>query len=755
MGRSGIEAQQDPGARTGRGRAPGNATDTGPPRGSVFERVAALSARHRWWALLLWVVLLAGTHVLASGAGDAYRNDFSLPGTDSQRALDVMREHGSVQAGDSVQIVLHDEGEGGVRATAVRKRVEPMLEEVGGLPGVAQVRSPYKDGSAVSRDGTTAYAAVTLDGRAEQVPPERAERVLTTARGIQGDGLRVELGGEAARAAEESGGGGAEGAGILGALVVLVFLFGSLIAAGVPVVTAVFAVGTALGLIVLASHVFTVADFTPYVMMLVGLGVGIDYALLIFTRYRGELLQGQDRESAARRAMDAAGRTVFFAGCTVIIALLGLVVLGLGSLQGVALAVALTVLVTMLASLTLLPALLAVAGGRIERNVARRAAKRRDGGQGGAGSDGGPGGSRPEGAGWRRWGAAVQRRPWAALLVSVIALGALAAPAAGLRLGFADAGNDPRTKSSRAAYDLLADGFGPGFNGPLIVVAESRGGESVAEAAGELRRELSGVPGIAGTSPPVPTSDPSAATVFAHPGSAPQDEATSRLVAKLRADVLPPLEQRTGARFLVGGATAASEDFAATVADRMPLFVGVVVGLSALLLTVVFRSVLIPLKAALLNLLSIGASLGVVTLVFQHGWFGVQPGPVEAFIPVMIFAIVFGLSMDYEVFLLSRIHEEWERTRDPSLAVREGLAHTGKVITAAGAIMIVVFAAFMLSPDRMLQQFGLGLAVAIMLDAVVIRCLVVPAVMRLLGRAAWWLPGWLRKALPRVRIEHG
>jgi RND superfamily putative drug exporter len=339
--------------------------------------------------------------------------------------------------------------------------------------------------------------------------------------------------------------------------------------------------------------------------------------------------------------------------------------------------------------------------------------------------------------------------------VSVIALGALAAPAAGLRLGFADAGNDPRTKSSRAAYDLLADGFGPGFNGPLIVVAESRDGESVAEAAGELHRELSGAPGIAGTSPPVPTSDPSAATVFAYPGSAPQDEATSRLVAKLRTDVLPPLEQRTGARFLLGGPTAASEDFAATVADRMPLFVGVVVGLSALLLTVVFRSVLIPLKAAVLNLLSIGASLGVITLVFQHGWFGVQPGPVEAFIPVMIFAIVFGLSMDYEVFLLSRIHEEWERTRDPSLAVREGLAHTGKVITAAGAIMIVVFAAFMLSPDRMLQQFGLGLAVAILLDAVVIRCLVVPAVMRLLGRAAWWLPGWLRKALPRVRLEHG
>jgi len=743
MGRTRVRPES--GAGAGAGADPGQGPPVGhlpPGAGSgVFERIAAFSARRRWWALVLWVAVLVGTQVLAAGVGDAYRNDFSLPGTDSQRALEVMQKHGSVQAGDSVQIVLHDEGGDGVRATAVRKRVEPMLKKVAGLPSVAQVRSPYEDRSAVSGDGTVGYATVTLDGKAEQVPPDDTGRILDAAKTAEGQGLQVELGGEAARAAEESEGGAAEGAGILSALVILVFLFGSLIAASVPVVTAVFAVGTSLGLIVLASHAFTIADFTPYVMMLVGLGVGIDYALLIFSRYRAELLHGTDRERANRVAMDAAGRTVFFAGCTVIIALLGLVVLGLGSLQGVALAVALTVLVTMLASLTLLPALLAVAGRRIERSVARRAAKQRER-------------NRSEGASWRRWGAAVQRRPWAAILVSAIALGALAAPALGLRLGFADAGNDPETKSSRAAYDLLADGFGPGFNGPLIIVAEGKStGGPVAEAAGALRSELAKVPGVAETSPPIPTRDPTTATVLAFPGSAPQDEATSVLVESLREDVLPPLEQRTGARFLVGGSTAAAEDFAATVAERMPLFVAVVVGLSALLLMAVFRSLLIPLKAAVLNLLSIGASLGVITLVFQHGWFGAQPGPVEAFIPVMIFAIVFGLSMDYEVFLLSRIHEEWERTKDPALAVREGLAHTGKVITAAGAIMIVVFAAFVLSPDRMLQQFGLGLAVAILLDAVVIRCLIVPAVMQLLGRSAWWLPGWLSRMLPRVRLE--
>jgi putative drug exporter of the RND superfamily len=755
-------------SRTSAGPESGSGTGAAPPprtSGGVFGRVAAFSARRRWWALALWAAVLIGTQVLASGVGDTYRNDFSLPGTDSQNALDVMREHGSVQAGDSVQIVLHDEGEGGVRATAVRKRVEPMLRKVAGLPSVAQVRSPYEDRSAVSEDGTIGYATVVLDGKAEQIPWEDSNRILDTAKTAeqgeggeqadsaegagqadraQGGGLQVELGGDAARAAEESEGGAAEGAGILGALVILVFLFGSLIAASVPVVTAVFAVGTSLGLIVLASHAFKIADFTPYVMMLVGLGVGIDYALLIFSRYRAELRDGTDRETATRVSMDAAGRTVFFAGCTVIIALLGLVVLGLGSLQGVALAVALTVLVTMLASLTLLPALLAVAGRRIERSLARRAAKQRaDGRQEG----------REEGRRWRLWASAVQRRPWAALLLSVVALGALAAPALGLRLGFADAGNDPETKSSRAAYDLLADGFGPGFNGPLIIVAEGKGTGLVHDDADALRSELSGVRGVAHTSSPIPTRDPSAATVLAFPDSAPQDEATAELVTSLRDDVLPQLEQRTGTRFLVGGSTAAAEDFASKVAERMPLFVAVVVGLSALLLMAVFRSLLIPLKAALLNLLSIGASLGVITLVFQHGWFGAQPGPIEAFIPVMIFAIVFGLSMDYEVFLLSRIHEEWKRLKDPALAVREGLAHTGKVITAAGAIMIVVFAAFVMDPDRMLQQFGLGLAVAILLDAVVIRCLIVPAVMQLLGRSAWWLPGWLRRVLPKVELE--
>ncbi|MDG9702953.1 MMPL family transporter [Streptomyces sp. DH37] len=729
---------------TATGRAGTRAPAGRAGRASVFERIAASAHRRRWRALALWAALLVGVQALAGAVGEDYRNDFSLPGTESQQAAELLERHGSARAGAEIRIVLHSAGGDGIRSAENEERVGAMLAEVSGLPHVTGVVSPYRDGSGgsmVSRDGTVAYAVVTLDERAENVPAEATERIVETANEAEGGGLRVELGGDAVRATEEGGGGAAEGAGLLGALVILVLLFGSPVAAALPVVTALFAVGGALGLIAAASHLAPVADFTPPVMMLVGLGVGIDYALLVFSRYRAELLRGADDEGATRTALDAAGRTVFFAGCTVIIALLGLVVLGLGSLRGVALAVALTVLVTMLASLTLLPALLGVFGGRIRRGVERRRDRRAAKGR-----------TREEGAGWRRWARAVQRRPWAALLVSAAALGALAAPAADLRLGFADAGNGPESSTSRAAYDLLADGFGPGVNGPLVVVADG-GGRPVEAAAGELRRTLAGTPGIAAVTPPVPAGDPTAATVVAFPESAPQDEETSELVASLRDGVLPPLEEETGARFLVGGPTAATEDFAATVQARMPLFAALVVGLSALLLTVVFRSLTIPLKAAVLNLLSIGASLGVVTLVFQHGLLGVEPGPVEAFIPVMVFAIVFGLSMDYEVFLLSRIHEEWRATGDPGLAVREGLAHTGRVITAAAAIMIVVFAAFVLSPDRMLQQFGLGLAVAIALDAVVIRCLIVPAVMQLLGRRAWWLPRPLRRVLPEAEVK--
>lgn len=700
-------------------------------RNGRFGALAGWAQRHRWTAVLLWVAVLAAITLGSTVAGSAYRNDFSLPGTDSQAATDLFRAHGSDRGGDSVEIVF--QATDGVRSR--EETVEPMLAEVRGMAGVADVRSPFADASAVSADGTIAYASVTLDGKTEEVPKEDVARIIDVAQSVESDGLRVEVGGEAARNAEDKAGPTAELAGIVAALVILVLLFGSVLAASLPLITALFAVGGAIGLIALASHIFTVADFTPPILMLVGLGVGVDYALLIFYRYRQELLAGARPAEAGRHALDSAGRTVFFAGCTVIVALLGLVALGLGSLQGIALAVAVTVLITMAASLVLLPALLALFGTRIQRSVLKKAA--------GAAARG-----KTEGNGWRAMARTVQRRPIPTLLVGVIALLALSAPALGMRLGFADSGNDPAETTSRQAYDLLAEGFGPGFSGPLIVLVQ---GDK--EAGRTVRAELSATPGVAEASPAMPSEDGALSTVFVYPTTSPQDEGTVDLVHRLRDDVAPALERGTGADILVGGATAASQDVSETLADRLPLFIAVVVGVSSLLLLLVFRSVWIPVKAAVLNLLSISAALGVITLVFQHGWFGAQPGPIEAFIPALIFAIVFGLSMDYEVFLISRIHEEWTRTKDHSLAVREGLASTGKVITAAAGIMMFVFGAFVLSSDRMLQQFGLGLAVAILLDAVVIRCLIVPAVMQMLGRWAWWLPAPLARRLPSVSIE--
>ena len=717
----------------------GPATPAEPP-GGVFARLAGFCHRRRGTVLVLWLLALVGVWAVAGTVGDDYRQDYSLPGTDSQRAAQLLEEHGSAQGGGTLDIVLHDPA--GLREDATEQRVRDMLAQVAELPHVAQVLDPYQDPSAMSPDGTTGFATVVLDVDSEDMPKPDTQRVLDTAREIQGEGMQVELGGEPARGLGEAEGGATEGIGILAALIILVFMFGTVVAAGLPVITAVFAVGSAVGVVTLASHPFAIADYTTYVMMLVGLGVGIDYALLIFVRYRAELLAGATPELSTRRALDAAGRTVFFAGCTVIVALLGLVALGLGSLQGMALSVALTVLFTMLGALTLLPALLGLFGARFARQFRARAAKRARRGRA------------PQGNAWRAIARAVQRRPLAALLVSLVALGALSIPAAGLRLGFADAGNDPADTTGRKAYDLLSEAFGPGFNGPLVVVTEG-GEQGAAGAAEQAARALAEVPGVETVAPPIPTEDGSVATLLVFPDSAPQDEATSELVSRLRAEVLPDVAARTGASYLVGGATAAAEDFSAKVASRMPVFVVLVVGVSLLLLMAVFRSLLIPLKAALLNLLSIGAALGAMTLVFQHGWFGMEKGPIEAYLPVMVFAIVFGLSMDYEIFLVSRIHEEWERGGDHRHAVREGLAHTGSVITAAGAIMIVVFGAFMLSPDRMLRQFGFGMAVAILVDAMVIRCLIVPAAMQLFGRRAWWLPAPVARLLPRIRLEGG
>ncbi len=639
------------------------------------------------------------------------------------------------------------------------------------------MRSPFDapGGSQVSEDGRIAYAGVALDGIVKDVPIEDVRAIVDTALAADRDGLQVEVGGEPAELATESEGGSAEAIGIVMALVVLFTVFGSLLAAATPIVTALFAIGITTGVVGLVSHVLDVADYSPIIATLIGLGVGIDYALLVLSRYRSELRAGAAREAAVETALDTAGRTVFFAGCTVIIALLGLLALDLSSMTGPAVAAAVAVLVTMLGALTLLPALLAWAGPRIEPRRRRAGGAGADTEAGAGAEETGPAASTPPVGGadrasghaplpapaagrWERWAAFVQRRPLPIALVTVAGLLALSLPVLDMRLGFADAGTASEQKTTRQAYDLLAEGFGPGAAGPLLVVAELPADNASAEAlTTELETALRGTPGVAGTTPPVRSDDGTVATVTVFPDSKPQDEATAELLQRVRDDVLPPLSAETGTRIDVGGREAAGADLTDAIADKVPLFLAIVVGLSALLLMIVFRSVLLPLKAAALNLLSIGAALGVMTLVFQDGVLGglvgAEPGPIEAFVPVMMFAVIFGLSMDYEVFLLSRVHEEWVRTGDDQAAVRRGLATTGRVITAAAAIMVVVFASFIATDDRMIKMFGLGLSVAILIDAVVIRCLLVPAIMSLLGRASWWLPGWLDRLLPHVAIE--
>ena len=686
-------------------------------RPSPLRRLASFSQRHHWTALLLWVVVLVGVTAAAQSIGDDYRNSFDIPGTQSQEMADLQAKHGG-STGDEVRAVIHDERGWNTDEQAV----DQLLADLAEVPHVETVEAADPQRGSVSEDGTTALVTVVMDAEAGELPVSAYEPFLELADEASGDDLQVEMAGDSMREVNEGEGGSSEGMGMLAALVIMLFMFGSFLAASLPLITAIFAVGTTFGVVTLLSHLTTIPDYTAPMLMIVGLGVGIDYALLVFSRYRSELLGGATREDATATALDTAGRSVLFAGVSVILALCGLYVLQLTSIQGVVLGVALTVLMTMIAAVTLLPSLLTLFGKRLEKSVRKHAARSR----------------REPGQRWRAWASGVQRHPWAALVVSVVVLGALAAPVLSLQLGFADAGNDDPSSTTRKAYDLVSDKFGPGANGPLIIMTE--GSQEQAVAAYE---KVTGYEGVASVTPPQPSADGAVYTSIAFPETGPQDAETTELVKDLREDL--------GDDVLVGGSTAALIDYSDAVGEKLPLFIGLVVGLSSLLLMCVFRSVAVAIKAAILNLLSIGASMGAMTYVFQEGLLGVEPGPIEAFLPVMTFAIVFGLSMDYEVFLISRMREEWLRSGDAQEAVREGLAHTGGVITAAAAIMVVVFGAFWFSPDRMLQEMGFVMAVAVLLDAVVVRCLIVPAVMRLLGAGAWWLPRWLDRLLPRLQ----
>jgi RND superfamily putative drug exporter len=741
-------------------------------------KLARWSTTHRKSVLFGWIALLVIVNALAQSAGTSYSNNFTLPNSDAQRASDLLQRSFPAQAGDRDTIV-YKVSSGTVEDAAVKARMSTTFARVEKLPHVAAVISPYAgatSGKSVSANGRIAFATVVFDEKANNLPKEAAQRVVDVAQAAGKGGLQVELGGQAIEATEQAGFGISTGVGLLAAIIVLLLTFGSVVAMGLPILTALFGLGTGLGVIALFTHVVDTPNFSSELAAMIGLGVGIDYALFILTRFREAYVTpgptfGDARESVIQ-SMDTAGRAVLFAGCTVVIALLGMMLLGVDFLYGVAISASIGVLLVMLGSLTLLPALLTFAGARLarpSRRARRRAARAAETADSTplAAVDNAFVAEDPAASGtWLRWSMFVERHPRKIAAVSAIVMLAIAAPALALRLGSSDASNDPSSQTTHKAYELLAQGFGQGFNGPLLVAAQlptgagaGTGGTSATGGPGiqRLRTAIAAAPNVASVAPAKINPAGDVATLTVYPRSSPQAYATTQLVEHLRKKVVPAVAPQSGLKVYVGGVTAGSVDFAKTLGEKLPLFIGVVVLLSALLLMVVFRSLVIPLQAAVMNLLSIGASLGVIVAIFQWGWLGsligVQQGPIESFIPVMLFAIVFGLSMDYEVFLVSRIHERWAHTRENSRAVAEGLALTGRVVTAAAAIMVCVFLSFMLGEDRVIKEFGLSLASAVFLDALVVRCLLLPAVLHLVGKRTWAIPSWLERVLPRVNIE--
>ncbi|CAM5384961.1 MMPL family transporter [Streptomyces pilosus] len=708
--------------------------------------LARWCVQRRLIPVLLWLLALGGVAAGAFASGPAYSNDYKVPGTESGRAAELLHEGFPDLGGDSDNVVWHTSS-GSVRDSGVEQTMTRTLDRIEQLPGVAAVSGPYDDGGAgrVSQDGRTAYATVTFDDQAKDIDAGEAAAVVKTAKAAEADGLQVELSGGTVELSEATGGHTAEIVGVLVAAVVLFVAFGSPAAALLPIATALVSVGTAYAGIVLLGHVMTVADFAPMLGMLIGLGVGIDYALFIVTRHRRGLKRGLTVTEAAGNAVATTGRAVVFAGATVCIALLGMLILQLNFLNGVAIAAALTVVLTVAASVTLLPALLSFIGMRaLSRRERRRLAEH------------GPEPELPTGFA-ARWSAFVERHPKLLGAVAVVVMAVLTLPTLSLHLGTSDQGNDPKTSTTRQAYDLLADGFGPGVNGPLTLVTEvDDAGDRL--ALDNLGTTLRDTDGVASVSPAAYGRGGDIAHLTVVPDSSPQSEQTSDLVDRLRSDVLPRAESGTSLDLHVGGVTAGYDDFADVIVSKLPLFVGVVIGLGCLLLLVGFRSLAIPLKAAAMNVAAVAATFGVVVAIFQWGWgselLGLgSGGPIEPFLPVIMVSVLFGLSMDYQVFLVSRMHEEWLETGDNRRAVRVGLAETSRVINSAAVIMISVFLAFVLTGDRVIAMFGIALAVAVALDAFVLRTLLVPALMHLLGGANWWLPRRLDRVLPRISIE--
>ena len=708
-----------------------------------MSAIARWCFRHRFAVIAAWVLVLVGLGALSQAVKSDYNNSFSLPGTGSTTAQQLLAKAIPAQAGDSDTIVWQV-SHGTVRDATVTTRINNVLKQIATMPEVAAVVSPYGPHGAaqISRDGRTAYATVDFAKQANNLAKADITRVIDAAKAARAPGLNVQLGGQAIEQAEQTSLGASTAVGVLAAAVVLFIAFGSLLATLLPIVTAIAGVGGGLMAIAPLTHAINVVDFAPILGALIGLGVGIDYALFIVTRHRRGLQSGLTPEQAAVKAIDTSGRAVLFAGSTVCIALLGILVLGVSFLNGLAVASALTVVFTVLAAVTLLPALLGVFGMRVLSRRQRRQLASGAPAPGAAGT-------------WARWASTVERRPAILAVAAAAVMLVLAIPVLSLRLGSSDQGNDPSSTPTRQAYDLLADGFGPGFNGPLLLVAQTRSPADVAA----LRTLEAGLPKVADvTSVRQIAATTGTEVIQVTPGTSPETKATSDLISTLRNDTIPAAERGTTLRVYIGGVTATFADFATVVDAKLPWFILTIVGLSFLLLVVAFRSLLIPGTAAVMNLLAAAASFGVLTAFFQWGWgtgaFGLgKAGPVEAFLPVVTLAILFGLSMDYQVFLVSRMNEEWVHGHRNSDAVRTGQVETARVITAAATIMICVFLTFSFLGSRDVAEFGIGLAAAVALDAFILRTVLVPAAMHLFGNANWWLPSWLDRRLPHLAIE--
>ncbi len=710
-------------------------------KSGVLAGITGAIAHHPWRAIGIWVLVIAAIGVASNTLGGALQNNFSIPNSDAQKATDLLQKRFPARAGDSATIVFHTDGK--LTDPAAKQAVAAALAAATKVTHVTGAGDPYtSENGQISENGNIGYADVQFDDQAWSLPENVIPDFKAAVDGaVKGSPVQVAYTGQAAQEAPKQG--ASEGLGILAAIIILLIVFGTVVAAVLPLFLALLAVGLGLTILTLAAGFTDFNTITPIIATMIGLGVGIDYSLFIVTRFRQALHDGATPRDAAAMAASTAGRAVIFAGVTVAISVVGLVTIGLGFITKMGIGASLTVLASVAVAVTLLPAVLALLGHRIDR-IKLPFIKTPDDTL-----------AAQQNTAVAKWGRFITKRPLLFTLAPLAIMLALAAPVLSIQLGAADAGTAPKDTTQRVAYDWLAKGFGPGFNGPLIVVVDTKGDMA---AADNIDAAIAELPNVAFVTPPIPNPAKDTAIITVYAKSAPQDTATGDLVRTLRSTTIPAAVQGTPAVAYVGGSTAAFDDIATQIFSRIPIFLLFVVGITVLILTMAFRSVVIAAKAALTTILSCAASFGILTLVFQKGYgaslIGLdKTGPIESFLPVIVFALIFGLSMDYEVFLVSRIREAYIGGDTPRAAVTDGVATIGRVIVAAALIMSVVFFAFLTGVDRTIKEFGLGLGMAIALDAFVIRLTLVPAFMYLLDEKAWYIPRWLDKILPRLTVE--